>query len=459
MKLRTRLFAWLCAASVASGAAGVVAYRLSATDHADLPNRALVRKLSRRLSRADDVSRKAVLAEATETAGIAFEFVNAPDLPKRVEFRPTTTKEDRFSWRRIFSSGPERQGPILLPGDGYGYVPILRPRDERAEDPFEDAILLGALRFPEGERFGLGPFPAMVSFGAVLLVFAQLLSRKIASPLERIGEAAARFGSGDLSARSGLAAPEAGSAETAALAGAFDRMAERIAREVREGRELLGAVSHELRSPLGRAKVAVAVAREQLGPPSAPRHGADGPLASAEKELVRVDAILGDLLASARMGLSDLRREPTAFVAFVRERIADEEMPPIVELDAPEADVTLALDRPLVGRALHNLLENARRHAPSCDVIEVVVTIAEDAVTLAVRDRGNGFAEALLPKLFTPFVRGDDARNPTQGSGLGLALVRRIAEAHGGSAHAENRDGGGAIVALRFPRRDANLLS
>lgn len=452
MKLRTRLFAWLCAASVASGAAGVVAYRLSSTDHADLPNRALVRKLSRRLSRADEPARKAVLAEATETAGIVFEFVGASDLPKGLEFRPSTVKEDRFSWRHVLSSGPERQGPILLPGDGYGYVPILRLRDERGEDPFEDAILLGALRFPEGERIGLGPFPAMVSFGAVLLVFAQLLSRKIASPLEKIGEAAARFGSGDLSSRSGIAPGDVGSAETAALAAAFDRMAERIAHEVREGRELLGAVSHELRSPLGRAKVAVAVAREHLAPPSSPNHAADGPLASAEKELVRVDAILGDLLASARMGLSDLRREPTAFVAFVRDRIADEEMPPIVELDAPETDVTLALDRPLVGRALHNLLENSRRHAPGGDVLEVVIAVADDAVTLSVRDRGNGFAEALLPKLFTPFVRGDDARNPTQGSGLGLALVRRIAEAHGGTALAENREGGGAVVSLRFPR-------
>jgi signal transduction histidine kinase len=238
----------------------------------------------------------------------------------------------------------------------------------------------------------------------------------------------------------------------------FNEMAARVEATVRGQRELLGAISHELRSPLGRARVALEIARDRATDDALPEsRRSPGPqLAVIERELGEVDAILGDLLAVTRAGLADLRREPFAIVPWVRARAEDERAAGAIDIVVEDVtnDATVSADRALLGRALHNVVANARAHGhPVTEPL--VVTIRNDGarVAIAVRDRGPGFPPEFLPRAFDAFARGDGARARIGdgGTGLGLALVRRIAEAHGGTAEAHNVEGG-AEVTVTLPR-------
>jgi signal transduction histidine kinase len=234
-------------------------------------------------------------------------------------------------------------------------------------------------------------------------------------------------------------------------------MADRIERVVKDQRELLAAISHELRSPLARARVALEIARDRGG------DATERPLGDLEKQLVEMDAILGDLLASARAGLADVRREKTDLGAWLEARAQTESGGPIDVKVAPEAAGREAeIDTALLGRAVHNVFANAWAHGHPKDVpLELHLDLSQKDETkqarIVVRDRGPGFSADLLPRAFEPFVTGGDgARSPgAHGIGLGLSLVRRIVEAHGGTASARNveEDGrvAGAEIVLALP--------
>jgi two-component system, OmpR family, sensor kinase len=286
----------------------------------------------------------------------------------------------------------------------------------------------------------------------VLVVMAWAVSSRLSRPLEQVAKTAERFGAGELEARAAaVLGPERWVAEEVMdLARAFDAMAARVGAVVRDQRELLGAISHELRSPLGRARVALEIARDRISPrqgsTQAPPPGSLASLDQVERELGAVDAVLGDLFAVTRAGLSDLTRQPLALGPWLKERLEAEPKSPeiLVTMDPP--DPVAAIDPALLGRALHNVFENARNHGhPPSAPLSVRVAHGhsddrDDFVQIVVRDRGPGFAADLLPRAFEPFVRGGDGSRPRSrgGTGLGLALVRRIAEAHGGRAFARN---------------------
>lgn len=297
---------------------------------------------------------------------------------------------------------------------------------------------------------------------AVLSAMAGGVAGQLARPLERLARAADRFGGGDLASRADVAGPGHRwiAREVRDVAVRFNRMADRLEATVRSQRELLGAISHELRSPLARAHVALEIARDRLGETSVERTPAAA-LDEVEKELGAIDSILGDLLDVTRAGLADLRKEPRAWAEWVTARVAEQGSTPPVSLriDAPAAGLTFAFDPKLLERALHNVLVNARAHGhPSDQPLEVSVGVTSNATgswaRVTVRDRGSGFPEALLASAFEPFVRGDASRSrPSAGAGygLGLAIVKRVVEAHGGCVFARNAPGGGAEVGFDLP--------
>jgi two-component system OmpR family sensor kinase len=430
-RLQTVLLLWILAAILGAFVVGMITSSLTRT--ADLPNhpaQIVGKTVAARLDALWDEpgACEAYLARVRADTGLPLQLRRSTEgLSKQV--------------LRAHARG---QSLAIDPGEG-AFIPVTH------QGALVGAVQLepGPYRTPHWSR----PVASLVAALIVLGFMARRVSTQLAAPLERVAQTAERFGAGHLDARTDIAdAPRRWVAEeVGGVARAFDTMAGRIEAIVRDQRELLGAISHELRSPLGRARVALEIARDRInGPTGAPQ------LDQIERELGSVDAILSDLLAVTRAGLSDLRRENVMLAPWLRAQLALEATPPAIEL-GELADASATIDSPLLGRAVHNLVDNARAHGHPIDrpLLAGLVKVGS-VVRIVVRDCGPGFSSELLERAFDPFVRGDAARSPIRGgSGLGLALVRRIAEAHGGRAFArnvtENGDIVGAEVGIELP--------
>jgi signal transduction histidine kinase len=270
--------------------------------------------------------------------------------------------------------------------------------------------------------------------GAVLWTFSGILARKLAWPLWELARAVKDFGSGDLGRRARVM-PHAPT-EVSALAEKFNDMAGRIEAQVRAQRELLGAVSHELRTPLARLRVLLAMLQE----------GGSGPELAGkfEREVVEMDALVGELLAEARISADALHKRSLDLQDVVRECTERLGMDgTLIEIDP--ACRSFEVDPTLLSRALTILLDNARKHGGNA--VSVRATRTDATIRIAVEDDGPGIDPEDLARVFEPFTRGRGSHpDERAGVGLGLYLVRRIAEAHGGQAFAENRQPKGACV-------------
>jgi signal transduction histidine kinase len=288
---------------------------------------------------------------------------------------------------------------------------------------------------------------------AALAVASIPLARAIARPLERLTEAARRLGAGDLSARSGLRRAD----EVGELARAFDEMADRLERLVRQEKELLANVSHELRTPLSRIRVALELAAE--GDAARARRA----LSDIGADLSELERLLEDVLAAARLDLAAGRAgagvplrpgpvDPGELLARAAERFRSAHPGRELEVRVAPGLPGLVADGVLLRRAVDNLLDNAAKYSPAGEPVALEARAEGRHLTVEVRDRGAGIDPADRPRIFTPFFRGDRSRSRgTGGVGLGLALVRRIAEVHGGTAELEPGDGGGTVARLRIP--------
>ena len=308
-------------------------------------------------------------------------------------------------------------------------------------------MLLVRIPLPPGARNVIPLRVALILLGVLLASAALLypLSRSITRPLERLTAAAEGFGRGDLLARSGIAARD----EVGRLAKTFDEMADRIQAARRAEKELLANVSHELRTPLARMKVALELLDMEVGAGVAQKR-----IAGLNEEIDELDRLVGDVLTASRLDLSaaPLRPVPLQLEAVLeKSRARALALAPAqpIELTA-EAGLTITADEALLSRAIDNLIDNARKYG-GCGPISLEASRVDSAVLLAVRDHGPGFRPDELPRVFEPFFRGDGARGQAAGYGLGLALARRVAEAHGGTIRAVNAEGGGARMELRLP--------
>jgi signal transduction histidine kinase len=226
--------------------------------------------------------------------------------------------------------------------------------------------------------------------------------------------------------------------EVAVLAEAVNTMAARIEQQIADQRELLAGVSHELRTPLGHLRVLIDTAREQPDGPAQPM------LDELEREVVELDALVDQLLVHSRLEFDRIERrelDPVALAVRALERLGEDAS----KLEIESEVETVVGDPTLLGRALANLLSNARTHGRGLDRLRVHDG-DDGALCFSVEDRGPGFAEGEPERVFASFVQG---RARAGGSlGLGLSLVERIAKAHGGQVWARNREIGGACVGL-----------
>ena len=249
------------------------------------------------------------------------------------------------------------------------------------------------------------------------------LARRISRPVERLTEATRRFGEGDLSAR----VKAHGDDELARLSRSWNEMADRIERLVVGHKELLANVSHELRSPLARIRVAL-----ELIPRGAE---AETRLSDIESDLTELDRLIEDVLTAARLdaGRLPIRSAPVelqAMLAQLAERAAHDPKVKAVQV-AGGTPIAVQADGALLKRAVWNLVENAAKYgAPP---IALRAEQVDGHAVVSVSDQGAGIPPADRERVFEPFWRADKAHTPGSGVGLGLTLARRIAEAHGGS--------------------------
>jgi two-component system, OmpR family, sensor kinase len=319
-------------------------------------------------------------------------------------------------------------------------------------------LFLPTATIPPLERFlfGVRPPPplALLATGAITsLAFGALLAWYVARPIRHLRSAFASVSVGRFETR---IAPLIGRRrdEVADLGRDFDRMAQQLQTLTAAQRSLLHDVSHELRSPLARLQAAIGLARQN------PRK-LESSLDRIEREAERLDELVGQLLTLSRLEARAVggpldRLERTDVVDLVASIAADAAF----EAEASgravvftgdgeiPADVRVAL----LQRAVENVVRNAVKYTDEGSTVEVSV-VAEpsgEALFICVADRGPGVAPAELERILEPFYRTADGQ-PGPGFGLGLAIARRAIEAHGGSVHARNRDGGGLVVEMRVP--------
>ncbi|MDH3762279.1 MAG: ATP-binding protein [Gammaproteobacteria bacterium] len=325
-----------------------------------------------------------------------------------------------------------------------------------------------AIRVADGRSFVLMPDFQGVSlwrvlgrprvFALPLLVTALLsgllcywLARYLLRPVKQLREATQAMAAGDFAQR---VAPGLGGRrdEIADLAHDFDHMAARIEQLVSAQMQLLGDISHELRSPLARLLVALELAQQKQG-------GA----ASAEFERIALEAermndLIGQLLTLSRLesGAGKIAAETVDIDALLErlvencnfELAADDRRAVIVE-SAPAA---IEGDPALLTSAFENVIRNAARYTDSGTAVEVAAQIADGWLEVRVRDHGPGITESMLERVFDPFVRVGDARDRGSGGhGLGLAIAKRAIGLHGGEIGAANHPDGGLEITIRLP--------
>lgn len=271
-----------------------------------------------------------------------------------------------------------------------------------------------------------GLFTGIALLALAMAAGAYPLARRLAVRLERLQSRVDALGAGDLSTRVDVE----GSDEVAELAKSFNLAAQRIEKLVASQRTMLANVSHELRSPLARMRMAT----ELLGADERPDLKA-----GLARDIAELDALIEELLLASRLdaGASAMVPEAVDLLSLAAEEGA--------AFGAEVTGVTASIngDVRTLRRLLRNLLQNASRYAGGTPV-EVTVAGVDGAAVVTVADRGPGVPAAELERIFEPFYRLPGTHESGDGVGLGLALVRQIAHRHGGEVTCRLRAGGGS---------------
>ena len=279
-----------------------------------------------------------------------------------------------------------------------------------------------------------------------------LFARQISSPIRTLTSAARRLGAGDLEGR----VPVHGRRdELGELAEAFNSMAEAIGRQEMLRRRMAADIAHELRNPLAVIQANLEAMLDGVRPLSAEE------VADVHRETQLLSRLVTDLrdLSLAETGQLPLRKEPTDLAGPVRMSVARsssqaEERGVRLAVEVAEDSPRAEVDPDRLAQVLGNLLDNALRHTPPGG--EVVVRLEPVAkrheVRVTVRDTGSGIPQVHLPNVFERFYRADRARTrAVGGSGIGLAVVKQLVEAHGGRVWAESRPPEGATFGFVLP--------
>lgn len=279
-------------------------------------------------------------------------------------------------------------------------------------------------------------------------VMSLLLARYVSSPIVRLQKASRALAAGALDTRVGAPFNRRGD-EVGTLAKDFDAMAERIQALVTAKETLLRDVSHELRSPLARIRMALALAERRVGQDSQPD------LQRIEREAERLDALVGQVMTLTRLRTTATpRRDVLRLDTLVGEVVDDARFEcPDARVDyTASGEVLMQGDAGGLKSAIENIVRNALIYGDRTKPIDVRLSTDAETATVRVLDFGPGVPEAELGRIFEPFYRTDKSRDHRQdGQGIGLAITARVTELHGGTVRAANRPQGGLEIALSLP--------
>jgi signal transduction histidine kinase len=274
---------------------------------------------------------------------------------------------------------------------------------------------------------------ALLISGAISYTVSRYLTR----PLKSLQQASRSLAEGDLNTR--ISVPASGGDETDELGRDFNSMASQLQEKIQAQRRLLNDVSHELRSPLARLRVALALAEKD--PASTSQQ-----LQRIDRETERLDELIGQLLAvpDATIELED----SLDLVSLLRELCGDahfecQQHDKQVHFYSETDEAVVRTHSDLLKKALENVIRNAVNYSPKGTSVDVALSQASDSLVITVDDSGPGIPEAELQQIFEPFYRVDTARQrETGGFGLGLSIARRAIEQHTGTIRAANRHPG-----------------
>jgi signal transduction histidine kinase len=277
-----------------------------------------------------------------------------------------------------------------------------------------------------------------------------LLSWRATRPLREVASTARRIiREEDPAAR----IPEpGGSGELAVLARQLNTLLDKNAKHVRVLRETLDDIAHDLRTPLTRLRGTAELALRDGGNPAEARSALADCVDESDRVLHLLEVLLD--LSAAEAGVLTLRKERVDLCALAT-RTADlyrevaEQKRITLELSLPPA-VQVDADPVRLGQALSNLVDNALKYTPEGGRVTIAAAGEPGAVTMTVTDNGPGVPVAEREAVWRRLFRGDSSRSQ-RGLGLGLTLVRAVAEAHGGSAAVDDAPGGGARFQVRLP--------
>ncbi|MFM7627567.1 MAG: ATP-binding protein [Gammaproteobacteria bacterium] len=372
---------------------------------------------------------------------------------------------------KVQDEDPRDRRPRFLVVDDWGdellgrpIPPALQARlDDTATRPLPQApavmererLRMSTLTSGDGERFRLLPLPprdrrlgpfglpglpvSLLLMALGITALASLwLARSITRPVLDLQDATEALAAGRLDARVS-ARTAARRDELGRLAGAFDAMATRIGALLRSRERLLRDVSHEIRSPLARMRVATGLATQGADPATQ--------LARIDTEVERLDALVSGILDVSRLapGAPPLARAPVDLLALIERLVADarfEAEPLGKRIDwqtpaAPAAAPTVLGDTHWITATVENVLRNALRHTAPDTAVALSLAAEERGYALRVRDAGPGVPDTELTQIFEPFHRVADAA-AQGGTGLGLAIAARAMAAHGGRIEARN---------------------
>ncbi|MEG0001352.1 MAG: ATP-binding protein [Comamonas sp.] len=314
--------------------------------------------------------------------------------------------------------------------DGQNFSLQMAPRTQRGERPPPHGPAAFWLR-----PFGFLWMLALVGVAVALGVFP--IIRRLLKRLENLQRSVQRFGEGDLATR----VPVQGNDELADLSRQFNASAERIEALMASQKSLLANASHELRSPLTRIRMGMELMSGNQPSPAS--------RAEILRNVNELDQLVDEILLASRLDSREVdvgTEESVDLIGLSAEECArvdaELQLQDLAELEVPGV-------AKLLRRAVRNLLENARRYSHG----EITLELAriDGQAEIRVDDRGPGVPADQRERIFEKFYRLPGASERSGGVGLGLALVRSIAERHGGSVRCEAREGGGARFVLRLP--------